>query len=85
MKKTANRPSVQAVVRRFHWRCQDCRLDGHLDIALPLSLRHVAGLLEDAHETARGKHTCPSNYFEITDVTTQNVSGQPRLTGKETT
>jgi len=70
----ANRSSVQAAVRRFHWRCQDCRLDGYLDIAMPMSLRHAFGLLEDAHETARGKHTCPSDYFEITDVTTPNAA-----------
>jgi len=59
---------MKHMVRRFHWRCDDCRLRGRVDIRLPVQVRRLHDLLEADHARQRGLMCCPSNYFEITNV-----------------
>ena len=68
---------MKRIVRRFHWHCEDCSLSGHVDIELPDQVRHLHGLLEDDHASKRGPVCCPSDYFEITNVSTPNVTNLP--------
>jgi len=54
---------------RFHWKCDDCRLTGYVDVKLPKQVRHLHSLLEEDHFRKRGPKTCPSDYFMITNIT----------------
>ena len=57
------------IIQRFHWTCDDCRLSGHVDIELPRQVRNLHGMLEDDHAKKRGPKCCPSDYFQITNIT----------------
>lgn len=69
--KPEAQPRVGSIrlVRRFHWQCTQCRTSGAVAIPLPMQMRRLHQMLEDAHAQTHPFTCCPSNYFELTDVT----------------
>jgi hypothetical protein len=69
------RHSLDRLVRRFRWKCDDCRTSGVADITLPMQVRELHQRLEESHAKKHPYTACPSDYFEVTEVTPNRQSG----------